>query len=65
MATFAVQGPFENLLIGYSIIGRWAAANGFRFAGLPREVNLQLPQRPDASDAITEIQYPVERVRET
>ena len=65
MATFAVKGNFENLLIAYSVIGTWAESNGFRFAGLPREVALQLPQRADGSDAIMEIQYPVEQVRET
>jgi effector-binding domain-containing protein len=65
MATFAVQGPFANLLIAYSVIGTWAEANGFRFAGLPREVALQLPQRADGSDAIMEIQYPVEQVHQT
>jgi len=63
MATLAVQGPMANLLIGYSMIGTWAESNGYRFAGLPREVALQLPQRPDGSDAIMEIQYPVEPVR--
>jgi DNA-binding transcriptional MerR regulator len=62
MATFAVQGPFANLLIAYSVMGTWAEANGFRFAGLPREVALQLSQRADASDAIMEIQYPVEPI---
>jgi DNA-binding transcriptional MerR regulator/effector-binding domain-containing protein len=65
MATFAVQGPFANLLIAYSVIGTWAEANGFRFAGVPREVALQLPQRADGSDAIMEIQYPVEPVQQT
>lgn len=65
MATFAVQGSFANLLIAYSVIGTWAETNGFRFAGLPREVALQLPQKPDGSDAIMEIQYPVEPVHQT
>lgn len=60
MATFAVQGPLANLLVAYSVIGTWAESNGYRFAGLPREVALHLPQMADGSDAITEIQYPVE-----
>jgi DNA-binding transcriptional MerR regulator len=63
MATFVVKGPFANLLIGYSVIGTWAEANSYRLAGTPREVSLQLPQRDDWSDAIAEIQYPVEPVR--
>lgn len=62
MATFAAQGPFANLLIGYSVIGTWAEANSYRFARVPREVALQMPQRADGSDAIMEIQYPVEPV---
>jgi DNA-binding transcriptional MerR regulator len=62
MATFVVTGPMANLLIGYSVIGTWAEANGYRFAGVPREVALQLPQTVDWSDAIAEIQYPVELI---
>lgn len=63
MATFIVKGPSENLLIGYSVIGTWTDTNGYRLAGVPREVALQLPQQADWSDAIGEIQYPVEPVR--
>ena len=62
MASLAIQGPMQNLLIGYSMIGIWAESNGYDFAGLPREVALQIPQRPDGSDGIMEIQYPVERI---
>ncbi len=62
MATFAIQGPFSNLIFGYSVIGVWAETNGFRFAGPPREVALQAPQRADQSDAVLEIQYPVEPI---
>jgi DNA-binding transcriptional MerR regulator len=63
MATFVVTGPFANLLIGYSVIGTWAEANGYRLAGVPREVALQLPQTTDWRDAVAEIQYPVEPAR--
>ncbi|HET9912578.1 MAG TPA: MerR family transcriptional regulator [Anaerolineales bacterium] len=63
MATFIVKGPMANLLVGYSVIGTWAESNGYRLAGVPREVALQLPQTADWSDAIAEIQYPVEPVR--
>jgi DNA-binding transcriptional MerR regulator len=62
MATIAVQGPFANLLVAYSGIGTWAESNGYSFAGLPRELALQLPQKADGSDAIMEIQYPVEPI---
>ena len=60
MATFVVEGPSANLLIGYGMIATWAEANGYRLAGVPREIGLQLPQKADWSDAIAEIQYPVE-----
>ncbi len=63
MATYVVQGPSANLLIGYSVIGTWAEANGYRLVGVPREVALQLPQAADWHDAIAEIQFPVEPVR--
>jgi DNA-binding transcriptional MerR regulator len=63
MATFVVQGALESIHMGYREIGTWAEANGCRLAGLPREINLQVPQRADGSDLITEIQCPVEPVR--
>jgi DNA-binding transcriptional MerR regulator len=65
MATFVVKGPMANLLVGYSLIGTWAESNGYRLAGVPREVALQLPQTADWSDAIAEIQYPVEPIHQT
>ena len=59
MATSIVRGPLERILIGYAQIGQWAEINGYRTLGMPREVTLQLPQSPDASDMITEVQYAV------
>lgn len=61
-ATYVVTGPAANLLVGYSVIGTWAEMNGYRFAGTPREVALQLPRSADWSDGVMEIQVPVERV---
>jgi DNA-binding transcriptional MerR regulator len=63
MATFVVQGSTETMHVGYSAIGAWAELNGYRFAAPPREIFVQLPQAADFSDAITEIQYPVEPIR--
>lgn len=60
MATFVVKGPLENIHLGYTEIGAWAELNNYRFAGIPREISLQLPQLADRSDLITEIQFPVE-----
>lgn len=62
MATFVVTGANENAHIGYSAIGAWAEVNGYSFADAPREIFLHVPQAADLSDAITEIQYPVEAV---
>lgn len=63
MATFVVQGSTADMHIGYSAIGAWAELNGYRFAGPPRELFLQIPQAADLSDAVTEIQYPLEPAR--
>ena len=65
MATFVEKGLSANLIIGYSMIGTWAEANGYRLAGVPREVALQLPQAADWSDSIAEIQFPVEPAPQT
>jgi len=59
MATIVVTGALETIHTGYTEIGMWAEANGYRFAGTPREISLQVPQRADGSDLITEIQLPV------
>ncbi|WP_165423198.1 MerR family transcriptional regulator [Ktedonosporobacter rubrisoli] len=63
MATYVVKGPLENIHSGYTEIGIWAELNGYRFAGVPREIALQNPQEADGSDLITEIQFPVEYER--
>jgi DNA-binding transcriptional MerR regulator len=65
MATFVVKGPTENMHIGYSAIGTWAEVNGYHFVGAPREIAIQMPQSTDGSDGITEIQFPVELVRQS
>lgn len=64
MATFVARGPVETVHLGYSAIGVWAETNGYRFNGEAREIILQLPQKADGSDGITEIQLPVEPVRQ-
>ena len=62
MATTVVKGALETIHTGYADIARWAEANGYRPAGKPREIVLQIPQFIDGSDLLTEIQYPVELV---
>lgn len=60
MATLVVKGGLENIHTGYTEIGLWIDANGYRLAGPPREISLQAPQAADGSDLVTEIQFPVE-----
>lgn len=60
MATSVVKGSLDRILAGYGQIGAWAEANGYRPIGLPRELTLQIPKAVDASDMITEVQFPVE-----
>lgn len=62
MATSVVKGALETIHTGYTEIGTWAEANGYRLAGPAREITLQFPQEADGSDLITEIQFPVEPV---
>ena len=59
MATTVVKGAIETIHMGYARTAQWAERNGYRLAGIPREITLQLPTRADGSDLITEIQTPV------
>lgn len=60
MATYTVNGWDESILTGYNTIATWAQVNGYRFAGPPREIALQLPQTPDGKDGVAELQFPIE-----
>lgn len=61
MATFVVEGPAQDLHLGYGAIGLWVEANGYQLAGFSREVVLQLPKTADGSDMVTEVQIPVSK----
>jgi DNA-binding transcriptional MerR regulator len=63
MATHVVKGALETIHKGYTDIGLWVEANGYRLAGKPREITLQVPRTLTGSDLITEIQFPVESLR--
>lgn len=65
VATTVVTGALETIHTGYRQIGAWVEANGYRLAGRPRELTLQSPRAADGSDLITEIQFPVESIRQT
>jgi len=60
MATTVVKGALETIHLGYAAITKWSGHHGYRLAGTPREILLQLPQSLSGNDLITEIQVPVE-----
>jgi effector-binding domain-containing protein len=58
MATTIVKGALETIHRGYAAITRWSGTNGYRLAGIPRDLLLQLPKNLSGDDLITEIQVP-------
>jgi effector-binding domain-containing protein len=60
MATTIVKGALATIHLGYAAIARWSDMHGYRMAGIPRELLLQLPQTLAGDDLVTEIQVPVE-----
>lgn len=65
MATFIQRGIFEEAHIGFSAIGEWAEANGYRFSGPTREILLEGPRESDINSMLLEIQFPVVRQSNT
>ncbi|MBC6934679.1 MAG: MerR family transcriptional regulator [Chloroflexi bacterium] len=53
------KGDYSGLGDVYLAIGRWIEANGYRVVGPPREIYLAGGCAP--ADAVTEIQFPVEK----
>ena len=62
MATTMRVGWAELGHGSYAAIGLWTEANGYRFAGPPREVFHLIPPPGHEDEAIAEIQIPVERL---
>lgn len=60
MATTIVKGALQTIHLGYAAITKWAGMHGYRLAGIPRELLLQLPRNLAGDDLVTEIQVPVE-----
>lgn len=58
-ATILHRGPMSAILPTVQTLGRWIESNGYRSAGYPREVNLEVPANQD--DWVTELQEPVRR----
>jgi DNA-binding transcriptional MerR regulator len=52
-------GPYDTIAQSYAALGQWIGANGYQFAGPPREVYLRAPD--DDGGPLTEIQWPVSR----
>lgn len=52
------RGDYNGLGAAYAALGKWISANGYAFAGPPREVYLRGGGGPEA---VTEIQWPVEK----
>lgn len=62
MACVIHQGPYENLNQAYAAIMTWIEQNGYKIAGLSRELYLKGEWlTPDPNAFITEIQFPVSR----
>ena len=61
MATVARVGNPVNGFGSYSMLGNWVEANGYRFAGLGREVFLEPPHPDHLDETVAEIQFPVEK----
>ena len=54
-----------NIYIGraFAALHQWIENNGYRIVGPPRQVSLQYTEHMDASQAVTEVQFPVEQQR--
>jgi DNA-binding transcriptional MerR regulator len=65
MATTMRVGWAELGHGSYAAIGLWAEANGYRFAGAPREVFHHFPPSGHEDETVAEIQIPVERLTPT
>lgn len=62
MATLVHAGPIYETHRQYGALGLWLEQNGWRITGRGRELLVQLPIQGKGSDAVVEIQLPVERV---
>ena len=56
-------GPYETMMGTYAKIDAWIKANGYAYAGNPREIYNSDPQKEkDSSKWLTEIVWPVRRI---
>lgn len=59
IASIIHTGSYERFPETYEVIGRWIERNNYRICGVSREIYLRPPS--DTEEAITEIQFPIER----
>ncbi|MBK5109255.1 MAG: GyrI-like domain-containing protein, partial [Anaerolineales bacterium] len=67
MATVVHDGPFITIGEAYAAILKWIEANGYKINGPAREIYLRPAENGSQTDAatVTEVQFPVEKVRLT
>lgn len=63
MACTVHHGPFDTIDGAYAALLGWIGENGYRVAGPNRELYLRAGNERDNPDYVTEIQFPVEKVR--
>jgi DNA-binding transcriptional MerR regulator len=57
--TYVHSGPWSEIHLGFSVIGRWIETDDLRIAGRPRELYLNLVPPEEDDQLIVEIQIPV------
>ena len=58
------QGAFDTIGHAYQHLMTWVQQNGYRVIGDTREVYVQMDAKGDPKSHVTEIQIPVERLKE-
>lgn len=64
MATTIVTGALESIHAGYGEMGLWVEKNGYRLAGLPREMTLKGSESANGQEYVSEIQFPIQFVED-
>ncbi|MCX7772529.1 MAG: MerR family transcriptional regulator [Clostridia bacterium] len=64
MATIMVPGPYEGIGAAYESLAKWIEENGYRMAGLCRQVSHKGPwNEKEPKQYLAEIQIPVEKIK--
>jgi effector-binding domain-containing protein len=62
VVSFVHQGDFNDFQIGHKVLLKWIKENGYRATGGYREIYIK-HDPSDLSDSVTEIQFPIERIK--